>query len=357
MHEQGSFAAAIICSSARVLAASIVDRQLTRAPETAEAYGRGPRDLAMDTEVRLGYLAEALAADRPTLFTEQLRWLKVLCAARGVSDEDLQLNLTCMSEELTARLPEQAAKLVTPLLVLASEHLANAPSTTPSHLEAEAPHINTARQFLLAVLEAREQDAVQLLMAAYAGGTSIAELHEHVLCKVQREIGRMWQMGEANIAEEHLCTGIVTTVMALMRANAPRAKPNGRRVITATVSNETHALGIQLVTQAFEAEGWNVISLGVDTPAGAIADAARDFGCDAIALSVNIVLYVRQTAELIAALRAHPTTANIPILVGGQPFNLVDDLWQVVGADGYARTAMSSPAVAAKLVNDRATRK
>lgn len=356
MHEQGSFVAALICSSARVLAASIVDRQLARAPETAEAYGTGPRDLAMDTEVRLGYLAEALAADRPKLFTEQLNWLKVLCAARGVTEADLQLNLTCMSEELAARLPEQSAKLVAPMMALASEHLAHAPSTTPSYLEAEAPHIETARQFLLAVLEAREQDAVQLVMAAYAAGTSIAELHEHVLCQVQREIGRMWQMGEITIAEEHLCTGIVTTVLTLMRASAPRAASNGRRVITATVSNETHALGIQLVTQSFEAEGWHVISLGADTPAVAIADAARDFGCDVIALSVNIVLYVRQTADLIAALRAHPVTANIPILVGGQPFNLVGDLWQIVGADGHAPTAMGSPAVAAKLVSDRALR-
>jgi methanogenic corrinoid protein MtbC1 len=66
-----------------------------------------------------------------------------------------------------------------------------------------------------------------------------------------------------------------------------------------------------------------------------------------------MVLYVRLTAEIIAALRAHALTAEVPILVGGQPFNLVSDLWQVVGADGHARSAWDSPAAAAQLLQGR----
>ena len=84
--------------------------------------------------------------------------------------------------------------------------------------------------------------------------------------------------------------------------------------------------------------------------ASALIDAVRDFDCDLVALSANIVLHVRQAAEMIAVLRAAPETAGIPILIGGQPFNLVDDLWQVVGADGHARDAASSPAVGARLL-------
>jgi methanogenic corrinoid protein MtbC1 len=138
-----------------------------------------------------------------------------------------------------------------------------------------------------------------------------------------------------------------------MRSRAEPVVANDRRVITATVSNETHALGIVLVSQAFESNGWTAISLGANTPATAIADAARDFGCDVIALSANMVLYVCQTADLIASLRAHPATASIPIIVGGQPFNVVDDLWQVVGADGSASNAMECPAVAERLLASR----
>ena len=71
---------------------------------------------------------------------------------------------------------------------------------------------------------------------------------------------------------------------------------------------------------------------------------------DVIALSVSLVAYVRRTSELIATLRTHEVTASIPILVGGQPFNLVEDLWQVVGADGCAATSTGSPGKAAQLL-------
>lgn len=353
MHEQGSFAASIICSSAKLLATGIVERHLLRNPQQVRSYGTGDAALTLDTEVRLGYLAEALATDRPALFVEQMRWVKVLSHARDVSSDALRTNFECMAEELQDRLPEESARRASEMIGMAAKLVDQSPDELPSYLEGHDAYMQLARMFLLAVLEGREHDAVKVVLDEFENGAPIADLYEHVLNRVQREMGRMWQMGEVTIAEEHYCTGIVTTIMTVMRAKAPRPEPIGRRVITAAVSNETHALGILLVTQAFEAKGWSAISLGANTPANAIAEAVRDFGGDVIALSANMVLYVRQTAELIAELRAHPDSKDVPILVGGQPFNLVDDLWEVVGADGTAPTAVDSPEVAERLLESR----
>ena len=352
MHAEGSFVAAVICRSARALAKGIVARQLELDPYATQTYGTGQADLVSDTEVRLGYLAEALAADRVALFAEQLRWLKVLCCLRGVAANAVRLNLECMADELAQRLPEHVVPRVAAMMQLALAELDQAPTELPTYLTGGL-HLELARQFMLAVLETREADAVAMVLRAFDDGVPVSELHQHVLQRVQAEMGRMWQMDETTIAEEHYCTGIVTTLLTLMRSRVKRAEPNGRRVITATVSNETHTVGIHLVTQAFEIEGWSAIALGANTPAHAIAEAVRDFCCDVIALSVNMVLYVRLTAEIIAALRAHALTAEVPILVGGQPFNLVSDLWQVVGADGHARSAWDSPAAAAQLLQGR----
>ena len=350
MHDEGSFAASIIGSSVKTLAAGVVERQMIKEAEGGNASQSESRGLALDTEVRLSHLAEALAADRIVLFTDQLAWWKVWCSARGVPTSSLKANLECMTEELEERLPSQMAPAIRSMVRAGIEHLDAAPSEVASHLEGEGPQIDLARQFLLAVLETRETDAIRLIMDAFESGIGIEELHEEVLHRVQVEIGRMWQMAEITIAEEHYCTGIVSTAMTLMRSRSPRAEPTGRRVISTAVSDETHALGILLVTQAFESQGWTAINLGANTPANAIIEAVRDFGCDVIALSVSLVVYVRRTADLIAVLRAHEVTASIPIMVGGQPFNLVEDLWQVVGADGCTKTAMSAPRKAAELI-------
>jgi len=350
MHDDGSFAAAVIYRSARTLAASAVARQLDRSPDVVANYAKGPGDLVLDTEVRLGYLAEALAADRDELFFEQLAWLKVLCVSRGLASEVLRENIECMRAELVDRLPERVVDRVAKLMESALAYLDAAPDEVETYLAEDSPHIALAQRFLLAVLEARESDAIALVLDAADSGVGIEDLFEHVVHRVQREVGRMWQMGEVTIAEEHYCTGIVTRLLALLPARQMPEAANGRRVLTAAVSNESHVIGIQMVSVAFEEKGWSVVPLGANTPASAIVAAVRDFGCDVIALSVTTVLYVRQTAELIAALRADPLTAETPILVGGQPFQTSRDLWQVVGADGCASTAHECPSIAEQIL-------
>ena len=349
MHQEGSFAATMISTSSKVLAAGVMERQSARNPGMVPASGPDLDELIRETELRLCHLAQALACNRVALFTDHLAWLKVWNASRGLSEQATQINLDCMVEELEERLPEGPANLASAMLRMGISQYVAAPPEVSSYLEGDAPYVDLARKFLLAVLESREADAFDLVMEAFSAGATITDLHKHVLQRVQVEMGRMWQMAETTIAEEHYCTGIVTSLLAMMRSKSGRQTPSGRRVITANVSNETHSIGIQLVSQAFESHGWSVIGLGSNTPVIAIAEAVRDFGSDVIALSVNMVLYVRQTADLIATLRAHPLTANVPILVGGQPFNLVDDLWQVVGADGFASSALESPVVAERL--------
>jgi methanogenic corrinoid protein MtbC1 len=59
--------------------------------------------------------------------------------------------------------------------------------------------------------------------------------------------------------------------------------------------------------------------------------------------------HLRAVTDLIAAVRASDVGERVKILVGGYPFNLVPDLWQLVGADACARDAQDALAVAARL--------
>jgi methanogenic corrinoid protein MtbC1 len=353
MHKEGSFAASMVFNAAKTLASGVVNRQLEARPELVKNYGSGERDLVMDTEVRFGYLAEALATDRKALFTEQMNWLKVLCAARGVPTEMIQNNIECMIQEVESRLPPESAQRAVDILQAGVSELEKSPMEIESYLGKDHPHINLARKFLLAVLETREHDAIQLILDGADAGISIPEIYEHVIYRVQIEIGRMWQMAEVTVAEEHYCSNIVTTITNLLSARMDRPNTINKRVITAAVNSETHDLGLRMVRQAFDLDGWETLFLGSDTPASAISEGVRDFGCDLIALSTTIVLYIRRTADVISALKADPTTAQIPILVGGQPFSVVPDLWQVVGADGYAMNAMSAPLVGKDLIKSK----
>ena len=48
--------------------------------------------------------------------------------------------------------------------------------------------------------EGRPDDALDLVRELVDAGMSVADLHDHVLLPAQREVGRMWLLGETPIA-------------------------------------------------------------------------------------------------------------------------------------------------------------
>ena len=73
-----------------------------------------------------------------------------------------------------------------------------------------------------------------MILDAHAGGVSIVDLHQFVITRVQAEIGRMWQIGDLGVAEEHLGSRIIEEVLMVLRRRMPHKPANGRTVIVAS---------------------------------------------------------------------------------------------------------------------------
>jgi methanogenic corrinoid protein MtbC1 len=167
----------------------------------------------------------------------------------------------------------------------------------------------------------------------------------------------MWHLQEASIADEHYCTAATQMIMAQLRARMQRKPDNGRSLLALSVGGDLHDLGIRMVADIFEMEGWHAEYLGANMPTSeilaALVDEHGQCGYDLLAVSASTTLSVRPVADLIDAVRRHPTAGDVVVLVGGSPFRIVDDLWDVVGADGFARDAVSALKVAEQLVSAR----
>ena len=352
MDTVGSFAAQLITSASRAYAIGAVERQLAIQPRAAGQWGAaGFDDLAGDTRTRLSFLAEAVAVDRGELFFEQIRWVKVAMVARRLPLDVLRVNLQCTAEELGASLPAEAAAPAVAMLREAEQVLEDAPSELPSLLEDDAPLQDLCRRYLLAVLETRRYDAIDLLLAAADEGVPVPELQRDVVARAQAELGRMWQMDEVHVAEEHFGTVIAMEAMAALRTRLPRAPEDGRRVLCATASGELHDLGVRLVSDSLEAAGWQAMCLGASVPAPDLVRGVVDFEAGLVAISISIALHVRRAISLIEFVRQE--VPQVPILVGGAPFRVVPDLWQIVGAHAQAMDAMEAVEVAERLVVER----
>lgn len=304
---------------------------------------------AADLDEHVTQLAAALAANHPPLFTDYLAWVKVVRARRDGTRGELEVELTLLRDAIATVLAPAEAAPALACLAAALPRLAALPDDAPSVISPAHPHAALAHQYLHALLRAERRVASRLITGAFDAGVSVRDLYLHVFQQSQRELGRLWQMNEVSVAQEHYCTAATQLIMSQLYPHIfAGAKPEGT-LVAASVGGELHELGVRMVADFFEMAGWNTIYLGANTPVASVVEAVVEHSADVLGASVTISHHLGEVATLLRAVRADPRCADVKILVGGRPFNVAPELWREVGADGWAADADGAVALAARL--------
>ncbi|HEX8633533.1 MAG TPA: cobalamin-dependent protein [Pyrinomonadaceae bacterium] len=332
------------------LAEAVTSRQYEAQPELAARYGEAGRAKCLqDANYHLSYLADAVAASSQALFSDYIGWAKVMLQARGIPAADLSRNLQIMSEVVRERLPAEVALVVQEYFEVALNRLPALPSDLPPLFEDAAPHGELAQKFLRLLLNGERHLASRLILEAVDSGVQVRDVYLHVFQSSQREIGRLWQLNRVSVAQEHFCTAATQLIMAQLYPLIFRTEKNGRRIVATSISGELHEIGVRIITDFFEMEGWDTYYLGANCPTNAILQALTDRNADVLAVSATMTFHVRAVENLIAAVRAAEDFKAVKILVGGYPFNVEPELWKRVGADAYATDAADAVAMASSL--------
>jgi methanogenic corrinoid protein MtbC1 len=340
----------ILDSDRALLAEAITSRQYEAQPELAARYGEAGRARCLqDANYHLSYLADAVAASSHALFSDYIGWAKVMLEARGVPAADLSRNLTIMGEVVAERLPPEMRPVIQEYFAAGLNRLPALPSDLPPLFEDAAPHAELAQKFLRLLLNGERHVASRLILDAVDSGVDVKDIYLHVFQSSQREIGRLWQMNRVSVAQEHYCTAATQLIMAQLYPRIFRTEKNGRKIVATSIGGELHEIGIRIITDFFEMEGWDTYYLGANCPTSAILQALSDRSADVLAVSATMTFHIRAVENLIAAVRASEDVKAVKILVGGYPFNIEPELWKRVGADGYAADASEAVAKASSL--------
>jgi methanogenic corrinoid protein MtbC1 len=289
-------------------------------------------------------LAAALAAGRPQLLARHVGWLQSLLTARGLPADAIPCAVGCLAKVLAAELPAESGARAASVCRDALRVLEEPVPELPSFLQADTQHGRLAVNYLLALLEGDRARASRLIMDAAEAGSTVSELSLKVLLPALQEVGRMWQADEINVAEEHFATSTTKMLLAQLRLSASAGKPNGKAVLAASVTGNQHDIGLQVVADFFEMDGWKVIQLGSDMPIADLVQAVESYQPDLLALSVSLSAQLVALSESIQAVRRGEHGATVKILVGGEAFAGAPDLAPSLGADGYAADAHAAVA-------------
>lgn len=340
----------ILRLSARDLSQALVDRYYQLHPEFGKRYGEdGYRKSIQDGEFHLLYLAEALDINEPNLFYDYLSWTAQLFASINmpisVLEESLHVLSGILEEKLGIELAQQAAAMITEAAEKVGQHI----QTSESYLTGDEPIDVLAREYLSALLNADRKQAGNLIAEGIQKGISIKDIYLKVFQRTQQELGRLWQLNKITVAQEHFCTAATQMIMSQLYPFIFTGALKDKHIVVACIGGELHELGARMVADIFELEGWDSYFVGANTPKEALMAAVKEPRADILALSVTMTFHLSALVDTIKTMKEN--FPQLPILVGGYPFNITQGLWKKVGADAYAPDAVQAVHIAEGLLH------
>lgn len=165
------------------------------------------------------------------------------------------------------------------------------------------------------------------------------------------------QIGEGFGKGEYFLPDLVMAGEAMKRALPPleeAIKKAGKKrealatFVIGTVAGDIHDIGKTIVITLFQAEGFDVVDLGVDLPAEKFVEAVKEHKPDVLGLSALMTMTMFEQMKVIEALKGAGIRDDVKVMVGGGA--ITPDFAQMIGADGYAANGPEAVEEAKKLL-------
>ena len=185
--------------------------------------------------------------------------------------------------------------------------------------------------------ELEEDTLRQALEEVIASGGGDAPRALEAMQQGMDTVGNLYEEGEYFVGDLIYAGEIMTDAMAILRP-ALTAESGGSlgKMIICTVRDDMHDIGKNIVRTLLEAGGFEVIDLGIDTPAEKVVEAAQKNDVKIIALSGVLTLSLDAMKDTVDAFRAAGLRDDVKIIIGGAPVS--EAACARIGADEWAHS-------------------
>jgi MerR family transcriptional regulator, light-induced transcriptional regulator len=311
-----------------------------------QAFGpRGWDACRQDLAFHLEFLRPVLEFGLLQPMVDYLSWLSIVLASRGIPVEHLATSLDWLGAFFVDHMDPADSVVVTAALTAAWNGFLQVGNAPPAPARPAEPWTEAAA-FEAAVLAGDTGEALAVMNRCIDAGRSLVDFEQHVIQASLYQIGEKWQCGQVTVAQEHMATAIVQAVMTAGLLRSPPPAIIGKKVLLGCVAGNHHAIGLRMVSDAFQLGGWEVQYLGADVPTASLVRHAAEWQPDLLGLSVCFPQQLGVVKEVIAQLRQRLGAARPAVMVGGLAINRFDQLAGIVGADAHSANAPAALAYA-----------
>ncbi len=165
-----------------------------------------------------------------------------------------------------------------------------------------------------------------------------------------RDVGQKFGAGECFLPELVMAAETMRAGVAVLEPHVPKGAA-GRvthKVVLATVQDDIHEIGKNLVSTMLTANGFDVFDLGVNQSAEAILKKAQELNAEIVGVSALMTTSMPRMKELLAAAKSKGMRSSEKFVVGGAP--VTEQYAKEIGSDGTAGDASGAVRLAQKLV-------
>lgn len=300
----------------------------------------------------ISVLIESIQRKTPELLLEYVTWLNFVFSGQSLSSVELIELWKSIDDSLKNILDFDYYSYVKAYLNKVIDKIPSLPSSPKSYIKKENPLYNLAQDYISMLLKSKRNEAFEMVSNSIKSGVYLKDIYLNVFQVCQYEIGRLWQMNKISEAQEHYVTASTQLIMSKLYPYVFSSNKNGKILVATGISDDLHEIGIRMVADFFEMEGWNTYYLGSNTPIKSIISFVYEHNADILAVSATMYYNVKHIEYLISEIRKESNLKNLKIIVGGYPFISAPDLWKKIGADGFTENAPEAVKLAEELTKD-----
>ena len=153
--------------------------------------------------------------------------------------------------------------------------------------------------------------------------------------KGMNEVGKLFEEGEYFVGDLIYAGEIMTDAVEVLKPYLTAGEGTAKaKMILCTVKDDLHDIGKNIVRSMLEANGFDVLDLGIDCPAEKIVETAKAENIQIVALSGVLTLALDSMKTTVEAIKA--AGLNCKVIIGGAPVSA--QACSNIGADEWAHS-------------------
>lgn len=167
------------------------------------------------------------------------------------------------------------------------------------------------------IINLDERTAIQIANELIKSGIDPIEILEK--CREGMSIvGTKFEKGEFFLSEMIMAAEIFNQIMEIIKPQLKKSITETKgKILIGTVEGDVHDIGKNIVISLLEAEGFDVIDLGVDVNPSRFVEAIKEHEPDIVGMSSLLTVALESTKETVDAIIDAGLRDKVKIIVGG----------------------------------------